>query len=175
MARRLSLSVRSSVAFACSSCALRRRKLGLRVGHVARSRARGRLFGVLHLGDFMLQAGDRRRGRGLLRLQLGWIEHGDQIPSLHRRALIHQQLLDAAFDLRADDYLVGIDRADQHQVARVVGGEKVVRRGNHEDDSEKDKETITRAHERAPCVAWRCDSDGCVPDGRVLDGTTRRK
>ena len=34
----------------------------------------------------------------------------------------------------------------------MIGGEKVVGRGDHEDDSEKDEKLVTRAHERAPCV-----------------------
>ena len=51
---------------------------------------------MLHLRDFMLQAGDRRGGRGLLRLQLRRIEHGNQISGFHRRAFIHQQFLDAS-------------------------------------------------------------------------------
>ncbi len=144
---------------------LRRRQLGLRVRHIARSGALGRFFRVLHFRDFMLQAGDGRCSRSLLRLQFGGVEHGDEISGFDRRALIHQQLLDAAADLRTHDHLVRIDRADQHQVPRVVGGQKVVGRGNHKDDSEKDKKFITRAHERAPCVAWRC----------FLTGTTRRK
>ncbi len=133
---------------------LGRRQLGLRVGHIARSRPRGRLFGVLHLRDFVLQAGDRCRGRSLLRLQFRRIEHRNQISGFHRRAFVHQQFLDAASHLRAHDHLVGVDRADQHQVARVVGGKVVVGRGDREDDSEKNKKLITRAHERAPCVAF---------------------
>ena len=80
--------------------------------------------GVLHLRDFVLQAGDVRGSRGFLRLQLRGIENGDQVSGFHRSAFIHQQPLDAAFHLCADDYLIRVDRADQHQVLGMVGGEK---------------------------------------------------
>ena len=81
---------------------------------------------MLHLGDFVLQAGDVRVGRGLLRLQFRRVEHCDQIPGFHRRAFVYEQFQNAALDLRTHDHLIRIHRADQHQVSRVIGGEKVI-------------------------------------------------
>ena len=80
-------------------------------------------------------------GRRLLRLQFGWIKHSDQISCLHWRAFIDQQFLNAAFNLRADDHLVGVNGADQYQVARVVSRKKIVGRGNHKNNSEKNEES----------------------------------
>ena len=108
-------------------------------------------FSVLHLRDFLLQARDRRRGRGLLRLQLRWIEHGNQIPGLHRCAFIHQQFLDASFHLRADDDLIGVHCSDQHEIREWSVEKIVVDRGDHKNDAEKNKETVASTHERAPC------------------------
>jgi hypothetical protein len=35
----------------------------------------------------------------------------------------------------------------------VVGGKEIVGRSNDEDDAQKNKKTIARAHERTPCEA----------------------
>ena len=105
---------------------------------------------MLHLRNFVLQAGDVRGGRGFLRLQFGGIEHRDQVSRLYRRAFIHQQFLDAAFHLRADDHLVRVDRADQHQIFGMVGGESIIDRGDHEDDAEKNEEAVASTHLRTP-------------------------
>src|SRR5208337_5691378 len=85
-----------------------------------------------------------------LGLQFGGIEHSDQVSSFHRSAFIHQQSLNAAFHLCADDYLIRIDRTDEHQIFRVVGGKIVVSRGNHEDDAKKNGEFVASTHERTP-------------------------
>ena len=77
---------------------------------------------MLHLRHFVLQARNISRGRGFLGLQFGRIEDRDQFAGFHRRSFIHQQFLNAAFHLRADDDLVGIHRADQHQILGMIGG-----------------------------------------------------
>ena len=105
---------------------------------------------MLHLGNFVFHAGNVRGGRGFLRLQFRRIENRDQVSGLHRRAFIHQQPLDAAFHLRADDHLVGVDRADQHQIFRMVGGESVVNCGDHKDDADKNEEAVASTHVRTP-------------------------
>src|SRR5579864_28755 len=99
----------------------------------------------------MLQACDGRLRRRLLRLEFRRIENGDQVSRLHWRTFIHKQFLDTAFHLCADNDLVGVDGSDQHQIAGMICGKKVVRCGNDEDDAEKHEKTIARAHRRAPC------------------------
>ena len=114
------------------------------------------MFRIFHLRNFVLQAGDGRSGGGFLRLQFRGIEHGNQISGFHRSAFIDQQFLNAALHLRTHDDLIRVDCTDQHQVRRVFRGKKIISRGNYEDDSEKNKKFVTRAHEQTPCVAWRC-------------------
>ena len=115
MVRRLSLSVRSSVALACINCAFAEETFASALATSLVVDPEVDCFGVLHLGDFVLQARDGGSGCGSLRLQFRRIEDRDQISRLHRSAFIHQQFLDAAFDLRADDHLVRVDGADQDQ------------------------------------------------------------
>jgi len=123
--RRLSLAVRSSAALACRSCALAESSLARALATSLEVEPEVDCSGVLHLRHFVLQARDRsRRAADSWVCNSEWIEHGDQITGLHRRAFIHQQFLNAAFHLRADNHLIRVDRADQHQVFGVVGGEK---------------------------------------------------
>ena len=96
---------------------------------------------------------------GILGLQLGRIDDGNKIPGLHRGAFVDQQLLQTTWSLRAHNDLVGINGADQHQVAVARGGKKVISQSNQENDSEKNEKAVTRIHLDSPstgrAVGWK--------------------
>ena len=71
-------------------------------------------------------------------------------PGFHRSAFVHQQFLDAPFHLRADDHLIRIYRTHQHQVFRMIDGEKIVDGGDHENNSQQNKKSVASAHRRTP-------------------------
>ena len=71
---------------------------------------------ILGLADLGPQTGDGGCRCSFLSLELRRIENGNQVSLFYRRTFLHQQFCDAASDLRADDDLIRIHRADQHQI-----------------------------------------------------------
>src|SRR5207302_10256660 len=121
-----------------------------RVQDVARSRTLGGALSVLGLVHLVAQAGNGG-GRGtLLGFQLRGIQDGDQVAHSYLRAFVNQQFLDTPLDLRADDHLVGIHGADQHEIAAVVGREPVVGQRDQRDDAKEDEYSAAGAHLRSP-------------------------
>ena len=118
---------------------------------------------MLHLGHFILQTRNGGSGCRILRLQFRWIEDRDQVSGLHRRSFVHQQFLNTAFYLRADDDLVRVDCSDEDQITRMIGREKVVGRGDDKNDSEKNEELVAR------------DSSACSLPGVALGVKQRRR
>src|SRR5581483_1250167 len=127
--------------------------LCLRGGDLARGGAPGHQLCCPGTGDLRAQAGQRSLGGALLRLQFGGIQDSDYVPGLHRSALIYQQLLDAAGDLGADNNLVGIHGADEHQIAAARRRKEEVADGDKENESEKSGKSVPLTHGWPPWVA----------------------
>ena len=123
---------------------------GLSVHHVARSRPVGRLAGGLGRGNLRTQAVNHGGGGAGFGFQFRGIENRDQISLFDLRAFVHQQLRDPSLYLRADDDLVRIHRADQHQVAGARGGKQVVDRRRDQNHAEQDQKFVARVQIRAP-------------------------
>src|SRR5436305_12517947 len=75
------------------------------------------------------------------------VEHGDRVSGFYLRTFVNSQTLNASADFWADYHLIGINGADQDQIRRVVGGEKIIDGGNDQQQSEKSKEAVARAHD----------------------------
>ena len=74
------------------------------------------------------------------------VEYGDSVSGFDFSAFVYGQTLNAPADFWADNNLISVNSADQDKIGRMVGREKIVERGNHQQQSEKSKETIALAH-----------------------------
>ena len=117
------------------------------IGDLALLEAEGR-GALLHLraGAFRARGVER-----LLLLELARVEHRQQLVGLHHVALFHEELRDAAGDLRADDDVVGGDDAGEDEGNRPRAAVPVVAGAGDEDQQDE------RAND-----ALHVDSNDCI-------------
>src|SRR6185437_15353971 len=74
------------------------------------------------------------------------VKDSDSVSGFDFSAFVYGQTLNAPTHLWTDDDLIGINGAYQDEIGRMVGRKKIIERSNHQQQSEKSKETVALAH-----------------------------
>ena len=74
--------------------------------------------------------------------QIVTLDGGDQLPGFHVVSFIHGQRLNPAGNARADHHFIGINGADQLQIARALGGKEIPAERNDKQNPEQDEDPI---------------------------------
>ena len=74
------------------------------------------------------------------------VKHCNRVSGFYFSAFVYGQTLNASADFWADYHLVCVNSADQDEIRRVVGRQKIVDGGDHQQQSEKSKEAVSLAH-----------------------------
>ena len=128
---------------------LRHLYLRLGAGDGAAGLAAVLLLGLHRPAQLGLVAGRVSLG-GLQRgLQIIALDDRDQLPGLHVVAFLNGERLDAARNLGAHNHFVGVDRADQLQIARARHGDQVPDQRPHRKQAQNQK---TRLRAFTCCV-----------------------
>ena len=113
-----------------------------RIYDSAGSLAGGLFFRCTRLRNLMAKAGQHRFRSLAISGEFLRVKHGDGVSGFYFSAFVDGQTLNASADFWADYHLVGVNGADQDKIRRVVGREKIIDGGNHQQQSEKSKEAV---------------------------------
>src|ERR1700731_459561 len=95
----------------------------------------------------MAKAGQYGFGGLAISSELLRVKHGNCVTGFDFGTFVHGQPCNASADLRADHDLVGVNRADQDKIRGVVGREKIIDGGNHQQEPKKGEEAVALAHD----------------------------